>query len=99
MSVLALLYYRARYVGHMEQHSGAQEAAGLSAGEAAAAAERPRTTVRRYVQTGERPPADQQLFLSEVVILALINLFIIESLNCSEQIKMHVCSFVFYPRP
>lgn len=31
----------ARHVGHMEQHPGAQEAAGLSAGEAAAAAERP----------------------------------------------------------
>lgn len=27
-------------VGHMEQHPGAQEAAGLSAGEAATAAER-----------------------------------------------------------
>ena len=45
----------ARHVGHMEQHPGAQEAAGLSAGEAAAAEERPDgpTTVRGYVHTGE----------------------------------------------
>lgn len=45
----------ARHVGHMEQHSGAQEAAGLSAGEAAAAEERPScpTTVRGYVYTSE----------------------------------------------
>lgn len=34
-----------RHVGHMEQHPGSQEAAGLFAGEAAAAAERPRSTV------------------------------------------------------
>lgn len=44
MSVLLL--NPPRHVGHMEQHPGAQEAAGLSAGEAAAAAERPRTAVR-----------------------------------------------------
>lgn len=37
----------ARHVGHMEQHPGAQEAAGLSAGEAAATAERPGSDVRR----------------------------------------------------
>lgn len=36
----------ARHVGHMEQHSGAQKAVGLSAGEAAAAAEGSRTAVR-----------------------------------------------------
>lgn len=47
----------ARHVGHMEQHPGAQEAAGLSAGEAAATAERPSTTVGGYVQTGRRAPA------------------------------------------
>lgn len=40
------------HVGHMEQHPGAQEAAGLSAGEAAAAAEGPRAAVRRYVHPG-----------------------------------------------
>lgn len=38
-----------RHVGYLEQHSGAQEAAGLSQREAAAAAERPSTTVRWYV--------------------------------------------------
>lgn len=38
-----------RHVGHMEQHPGTQEAAGLSEREAAAAAERPSTTVRWYV--------------------------------------------------
>lgn len=35
----------------MEQHPGAQKAAGLSAGEAAAATKRPSATVRGYVQT------------------------------------------------
>lgn len=37
------------HVGHMEQHSGTQEAAGLLEREAAAAAERPNATVRWYV--------------------------------------------------
>lgn len=37
------------HVGHMEQHSGTQEAAGLPEREAAAAAERPDATVRGYV--------------------------------------------------
>lgn len=36
------------HVGHMEQHSGSQEAAGLPEREAAAAAERPNATVRGY---------------------------------------------------
>lgn len=42
----AFLCDSARHVGHLEQHPGAQEAAGLSAGEAAAAAERPGAAVR-----------------------------------------------------
>lgn len=42
-----------RHVGHMEQHPGPQEAAGLAAGEAAEAAERPGATLHRYVQTND----------------------------------------------
>lgn len=57
----------ARHVGHMEQHSGSQEAAGLSAGEAAAAAERPRSTVRGYGQT-KKMLAGQQLTVVVVVV-------------------------------
>lgn len=39
------------HVGHMEQHPGPQEAAGLTAGEAAEAAERPDATLYRYART------------------------------------------------
>lgn len=42
-----------RHVGHMEQHPGPQEAAGLAAGEAAEAAERPGPTLHRYVHTND----------------------------------------------
>lgn len=42
-----------RHVGHMEQHPGPQEAAGLAAGEAAEAEERPGATLHRYVQTND----------------------------------------------
>lgn len=41
---------KVRHVGHMEQHPGPQEAAGLAAGEAAATAERPGATVCGYDQ-------------------------------------------------
>lgn len=54
MLVLLSVLSPARYVGYMEQHPGAQETAGLSAGETAAAAERPNTTIRGYVQTTQR---------------------------------------------
>lgn len=54
------------HVGHMEQHSGSQEAAGLSAGAAAAAAERPRSTVRGYGQT-RKMLAGQQLTVVFVI--------------------------------
>lgn len=43
-----------RHVGYMEQHPGPQEAAGLAAGEAAAAAERPGATVCGYVRTNDQ---------------------------------------------
>lgn len=57
----------ARHVGYMEQHPGAQEAAGLSAGEAAAAAERPGAAVRGYVHTRERAPAANHCFCYHVI--------------------------------
>ena len=56
MRVFVLSGAPARHVGHMEQHPGAQEAAGLAAGEAAAAAERPRAAVGWYVGDGREEP-------------------------------------------
>lgn len=41
------------HVGHMEQHPGPQEAAGLTAREAAEAAERPDANLHRYVRTND----------------------------------------------
>lgn len=41
-----------RHVGHMEQHPGAQKAAGLAAGAAAAATEGPGAAVCGYVPAG-----------------------------------------------
>lgn len=53
-----------RHVGHMEQHSGTQEAAGLPEREAAAAAERPNTTVRWYVYfTLQTRETEQQIIM------------------------------------
>lgn len=47
-----------RHVGHVEQHPGAQEAAGLPAGEAAAAPEGPSATDRGYVQIRRQRSCD-----------------------------------------
>lgn len=53
----------------MEQHSGTQEAAGLPEREAAAAAERPNTTVRWYVyftvQTRDRAAINYEIKLAK----------------------------------
>jgi len=65
----------ARYVGHMEQHPGAQEAAGLPAGEAAAAEERPSSTVLRYVQ-GHRARTQQGDKERLLLLLSINGVFI-----------------------
>lgn len=55
------------HVGHMEQHSGTQEAAGFSAGKATAAAERPRTIIRGYARARKWIIAGQQLTVVFVI--------------------------------